>query len=198
MSQIDLAADPLEQFKRWYAEAEKSSVSTLDAMMLATVDESCRPSIRVVLYKGLSKGGFVFYSNYHSRKGREIAENPNAALTFYWPDLEKQVRVEGKLSRLTRQESDAYFASRPYESQISAWVSEQSQEIKDRKHLLDRYKKYTTLFPEGTSVRCPEYWGGYRLVPEQIEFWIGREHRLHDRFVYKKAEKHWNIVRLAP
>ncbi len=198
MFRIDLSDDPLEQFKRWYEEAKQKSGPNVDAMTLATADKAGRPSARIVLYKDISRGGFVFYTNYHSRKGIQISANPYAALVFYWPGIEKQVRVEGMLKQLAREESEAYFETRPYESKLSAWVSEQSQEIPDREHLTARYKKYRDLFSENEDVRCPEYWGGYRLNPDRMEFWIGREHRLHDRFVYVKKNDHWDIIRLAP
>ena len=196
MFQLDLLDDPLEQFKLWYDESGRNKVSNLDAMVLATADVKGKPSARTVLYKGITKGGFLVFTNYCSRKALELAENPYAAWIFYWPDIYKQVRGEGHVERLTREESEAYFETRPYESQISAWVSEQSQEIPNREYLISRYKKYREKFED--EVRCPECWGGFRLIPDRMEFWIGQDHRLHDRFCYLKENRQWRIIRLAP
>ena len=196
MFQSDLLNDPLEQFKLWYDKAKKNKVSSLDAMVLATASLEGKPSARTVLYKGINNGGFLVFTNYHSRKALELAENPYAAWMFYWPDIYKQVRGEGHVERLTREESETYFATRPYESQITAWVSEQSQEIPSREYLISRYTKYLEKFKN--EVCCPKYWGGFRLMPSQIEFWIGKDHRLHDRFCYVKKNRQWRIIRLAP
>jgi len=195
---IDLLNDPLEQFQRWYEEAQLKSEPQPDAMLLATASAAAKPSARVVLYKGIAKKGFLFYTNYYSHKARDIAENPYAAAVFYWPLIQKQVRIEGQVELLTREESESYFSTRPYESKIGAWVSEQSQEIPNREYLLSRYKKYCETFPVEHEVRCPEYWGGYRLVPNRMEFWIAQAHRLHDRFVYSRRDAEWEIIRLAP
>jgi pyridoxamine 5'-phosphate oxidase len=196
MSEIFLP-DPLQQLQRWYEEAVRKPEPHPDAMTLATADKNGRPSARIVLYKGIDQGGILIFTNYQSRKAIEMAENPHAALVFYWPGMYRQVRIEGEVKRISVEESARYFASRPYESQISAWISEQSQVIPDREYLQVRYEKYHQKFPTG-KVRCPEFWGGFRLVPERMEFWIGRDHRLHDRFCYRKRDEQWEIVRLAP
>ena len=196
MFQLNFLDDPLEQFKLWYDEAGKNKINNHDAMVLATANLKGKPSARTVLYKDITKGGFLIFTNYYSRKALELAENPYAAWIFYWPDIYKQVRGEGHVERLTREESEAYFETRPYESKISAWVSEQSQEIPNREYLISRYKKYLEKFEN--EVCCPEYWGGFRLIPNQIEFWIGKDHRLHDRFCYVKENNQWRIIRLAP
>lgn len=197
MFRFHLLNDPLEQFKLWYNEAVCSETFHSDAIMLATANLKGEPSVRTVLYKGISEGGFLFFTNYYSRKAQELSKNPKAAWVFYWPKIYKQVRGEGYVERLTREESKTYFETRSYKSQIVAWVSEQSQEIPSRKYLLKRYKKYQEKFHH--KVSCPEFWGGFRLIPSQMEFWIGQEHRLHERFCYlKKEDQVWKIVRLAP
>ena len=198
MFRIDLLNDPLEQFQRWYEEAKQKNERELDAMLLATANASGRPSARVVLHKGIGKGGFLFYTNYYSNKSHDMMENPFVATVFYWPIIGKQVRVEGKVERLTREESESYFEARPYESKIGAWASEQSREIPSRDYLLSQYQKYCEMFPPQREVRCPEYWGGYRLIPDRVEFWISQAHRLHDRFAYLKKDNKWEIIRLAP
>lgn len=196
MHRADLAENPLEQFLQWFEEAKGHKEVAFDAMTLATADSEGRPSARIVLYKGITEDGFVFYTNYQSRKSIELEENPYACLVFYWPGIYKQIRIEGKVERITREESDHYFETRAHESKIAAWISEQSQEIPDRKHLLTRYKKYEKRFDK--EVRCPEFWGGYRLIPEHMEFWEGRDHRIHDRLCYLKENNQWKIIRLAP
>lgn len=198
MFRIDLLNNPLEQFQRWYEEAKQKNEPKFDAMTLATASANAKPSARIVLYKGIIRGGFVFYTNYYSQKSRNMTENPQAAIVFYWPLIQKQVRAEGRVEQLTREESESYFATRPYESKIGAWISEQSQEIPSREYLLSRYKKYCETFPVEREVRCPDYWGGYCLIPDRMEFWIAQEHRLHDRFVYTKKNEEWEIIRLAP
>ncbi|OGO91668.1 MAG: pyridoxamine 5'-phosphate oxidase [Coxiella sp. RIFCSPHIGHO2_12_FULL_44_14] len=192
-----LSADPLEQFQLWYEEAKQSHEPAVDAMVLATADREGRPAARVVLYKGVERGGFRIYTNYHSRKARELVANPNAALVFYWSQSYKQVRIEGKVEKMTPKESERYFQTRPRESQLSAWVSEQSQIIPDRDYLTKRYRHYQQQFATGL-IPCPPDWGGFLLFPERIEFWIGRDHRLHDRFCYQKQNGAWEIVRVAP
>ena len=166
-------------------------------MTLATADTRGRPSLRVVLYKGIDQGGFLIFTNYRSRKAKELFENPYAALVFYWPHVDKQVRIEGSIEKITQEESQKYFETRPFESKISAWVSEQSQPIPDREYLLARHRNYENEF-ERAGVCCPDFWGGFRLIPEHFEFWLARDHRLHDRFRYEKNGDSWEIVRLAP
>lgn len=190
-------SDPLEQLRQWYTQAVEASEPHPDAITLATANKEGKPSARVVLYKGSDEKGIFIYTNYKSRKAQEMLENPFAALVFYWSGLYRQIRIEGKVERLTVEESQQYFSSRPYESQISAWVSEQSQPIPNREYLLERYEKYHQKFKPG-EVKCPDFWGGFRIVPERVEFWMGQDHRLHDRFCYLKKQNSWEIIRLAP
>lgn len=197
MHKRDLDSDPLKQFKRWYEEAKKSDEESLDAMTLATADAHGHPSARILLYKGIDKNGFLIYTNYNSRKSQELLENPYAALVFYWPKLYRQIRIEGCVKKITKKESQCYFKTRTYESKISAWVSEQSKEIPSREYLLERHIEGQKKFAQG-EVTCPDFWGGFRLIPDRMEFWIGTEHRLHDRFCYEKKGESWEIKRLAP
>jgi len=197
MDKNDLLNDPLLQFKRWYEEIEKSSEESPDSMTLATVNVQGHPSARTVLYKGIDKGGFLIFTNYNSRKSKELMENPHAALVFYWPKVYRQVRIEGDVEKITKEESESYFKTRPYESKISAWISEQSKEIPNREYLLERHIGAQQKFSE-TDIACPDFWGGFRLIPNCMEFWIGGEHRLHDRFCYIKKGNQWRIKRLAP
>jgi pyridoxamine 5'-phosphate oxidase len=192
-----LLADPLQQLQQWYVEAVQQKEPHPDALTLATANKQGRPSARIVLLKDIDDKGVVIYTNYHSRKAQEMLENPFAALVFYWPGLYRQVRVEGRVEKVSAAESGKYFSSRPYDSQISAWISEQSQVIPDREYLLARHEKYQQKFPAG-KVPCPEFWGGFRIIPDCIEFWIGQSHRLHDRFCYRKKGPQWEVSQLAP
>lgn len=196
-SEGELDPDPLRVFTAWYDGAVRAGASFPDAMALATVDGRGRPRVRVLLYKGLSEGGLRFFTNFASPKGRELAEHPHAAAVFHWPVIGRQVRVEGSIERLADAEADEYFQSRPRVSQIGAWASPQSQRIADRAWLEDRVDEMERRFAEGPVPR-PDHWGGYRLVPASIEFWIDRDHRLHDRFLYERHEHHWKLCRLAP
>ncbi len=194
----DLACDPLEQFLRWYREAEEAGLRYPNAMALATATRDGRPSVRMVLLRGADEQGFVFYTNFESRKGVELAANPRAALLFYWEPLERQVRIEGQVERVSDGEADEYFATRPYGSQLSAWVSAQSQPIASREELEQRHRAFADQFPEGAVPR-PPFWGGFRVRPERYEFWQGRPDRLHDRFCYERqSDGSWSIVRLQP
>ena len=217
----DLDADPIAQFNRWFAQATGARASgrwrrlfirlykslllvtgtepmDLNAATLATVDRGGRPSARVVLLKGVDERGFVFYTNYESRKGRELAENPHAALVFYWADQERQVCATGDVSKLPREESEAYFRTRPKGSRLAAWASRQSEVIAGRAVLDERWKELHARYP-GEDVPLPPYWGGYVLAPDRIEFWQGRPSRLHDRFRYsKQSDNTWRIERLSP
>lgn len=217
----DLAADPILQFKAWFDQAAGARVSgrlrkfcvraykslflggagessDVNAMTLATVDADGRPSARVVLLKGVDERGFIFFTNYQSRKGRELAGNPQAALVFYWPEVERQVCVAGKVSRLPASESDAYFCSRPRGSRIAAWASEQSTVVTDRTALEEKWRQYERQYP-GEEVPRPPHWGGNVLSPERFEFWQGRPNRLHDRFRYsREPDGTWEIERLSP
>lgn len=189
--------DPLALFNAWYQQAKQQEDSDADTMALATATHDGRPSVRMVLFKGFSQGGFLVFTNYQSRKGQELADNPRAALAFYWPKAYRQVRIEGYVQRLTHAESEAYFQSRPRGSQIAASISAQSQPVPSRDYLLERYHAFEAQHPEA-QLPCPEEWGGFRVVPEVIEFWQGQEHRLHDRFIYRKHGEEWDVERLAP
>lgn len=193
----DVSRDPTEQFRRWFGEALSVDLHEPNAFALATSTPDGRPSARIVLLKGFDERGFVFYTNYEGRKGRELENNPRAALLFYWGELERQVRVEGTVARLPDEESDAYFASRPRGSRLGAVTSEQSRAIRGRKVLEDRLEKLEQDY-EGKEIPRPPYWGGYRLKPGAFEFWQGRENRLHDRISYRLQGGVWKIERLQP
>jgi pyridoxamine 5'-phosphate oxidase len=192
-----VAADPFKQFGHWLHQAYDAGIEEPNAMALATATPSGQPSCRVVLLRGISNGGFTFYTNYLSRKGEELQHNPHASLLFFWPQLERQIRIEGRVEQVTEAESDAYFATRPRGSQLGAWASPQSQAIPDRAELDRRLQEAAQRFPE--DVERPAHWGGYRLIPHHFEFWQGRESRLHDRVRYNRiAVDEWAIKRLAP
>lgn len=196
---MDLDADPFVQFRRWYGEALAADPKDANAMTLATASPDGAPSARVVLLKDADDRGLVFFTNYESRKGRELAGNPRAALAFYWPRLERQVRVEGRVERVTREESEAYFRTRPRDSRLGAWASRQSAVIPGREPLEARMAELAAEYGEGLDIPCPPWWGGYRVVPTLFEFWIGRPSRLHDRYRYTPAPGGgWTVARLAP
>ncbi|TLV02853.1 pyridoxamine 5'-phosphate oxidase [Dyadobacter luticola] len=193
----DLNADPLIQFKLWFDEVVKSGISELNAMLLSTVSAS-RPSARIVLLKDLDQRGFSFFTNYESKKGAEMAANPQVALTFFWKEFERQVRVEGLVEKVSPEESSEYFAVRPRGSQIGAWASAQSEHIPNRAFLENKTRELEQKF-EGQEVPRPPHWGGYRVIPDYMEFWQGRPSRLHDRLAYsKQADGSWKIERLSP
>jgi pyridoxamine 5'-phosphate oxidase len=188
--------DPMKQFGVWMVEAIHAQVPEPTAMTLATADAKGRPSARIVLLKGMDPRGFVFYTNYDSRKGRDLAANPQAALTFMWKELERQVRIEGKVEKVTAEESQAYYATRPLGSRIGAWASPQSEVIENRAWLEKRWEALSKEYGENPSL--PPHWGGYRVMPEYLEFWQGRRSRLHDRIVYARDASGWKLSRLAP
>lgn len=197
LSEDRVESDPVAQFAQWYERAQATVKPLPDAVALATATPAGHPSLRMVLLKGFDAHGFVFYTNYRSRKGRELARNPRAALLFYWGDLERQVRIDGRVERLMARESEEYFATRPRGSQLSAWASPQSALVAGRGPLERRFAAFARKYPD--AVPRPPHWGGYRLVPEAFEFWQGREDRLHDRILYRRVRGgRWRIARLAP
>ncbi len=217
----ELDSDPIAQFNNWFEQAAGARTSgrlrgflirsykallqiagaepmDVNAATLATADKEGRPSARIVLLKGVDERGFIFYTNYGSRKGRELTENPNAALVFYWPEQERQICVAGLTTMLSREESEAYFKSRPKGSRLAAWASKQSEPINDRAVLEERWKELQKQYP-GNEVPMPPFWGGFVLAPIRVEFWQGRPSRLHDRFSYvKQPDQSWRIERLSP
>ena len=198
LDESDAHVDPIQQFTRWFDEALKSQLLDVNAMTLATASAKGEPSARIVLLKGADEHGFVFYTNYDSAKGRDLSENPRAALLIFWAELERQVRINGSVTRTTTAESEKYFHSRPLESQISAAISDQSRPVDDRSQLEKRYAEFESKY-RGSLVPLPSNWGGYRVRPDTIEFWQGRKSRLHDRLLYtRQADGSWARSRLAP
>jgi pyridoxamine 5'-phosphate oxidase len=198
LAEADVAAEPIAQLRRWLDDAIAAGVTDPSAMVLATATPEGAPSARVILLKGLDAGGLTFFTHYRSRKGNELALNRRAAATFYWPDLERQARVEGSVELTSAAESDDYFRRRPVESQLAAWISEQSQSLPGgRAELERRFRGVADRFA-GRDVERPPHWGGYRIVPAAVEFWQGRPSRLHDRLRYSRVGGIWTIERLAP
>ncbi len=197
LDEHDVDRDPVAQFARWFGEASAAAVPEPNAMTLATCDAGGKPAARIVLLKDVDERGFTFYTNYQSRKGREIAGNPEVALLFFWPELERQVRIEGRIEQVDTHTADAYFSSRPRLSRLSAWASPQSAALPDRAALEARFAEAETRFT-GDDVARPPHWGGYRVLPSRFEFWQGRPSRLHDRIEYRKEGDSWRIGRLAP
>ncbi len=198
LNEADVATNPFSQFTRWWDEAIASNIDEVNAMTLATANAAGKPTARIVLLKGYDNNGFIFFTNYNSKKGQDIAENPFASLVFFWKELERQVRIDGTIEKIADTESDTYFYSRPISSRIGAWSSPQSSVLASRNILEENANKYTEQF--GNIVPRPPHWGGYIVKPTQIEFWQGRSSRLHDRinYVKNKITDNWQIKRLAP
>ena len=196
LNRKDLPENPIKLFDSWLQEAMHTIESDANAFTLSTVGANTFPSSRVLLLKEANDKGFVFFTNYKSHKGQEMEVNPKVALNFFWPSLERQVRIQGLVEKVSHEESDAYFQRRPYKSQVGAWASEQSSSIKSRAILEERYLQYSKKFPE--NVLRPTHWGGYLVKPQKIEFWQGRSNRLHDRFSFSLAKGKWIVERLAP
>lgn len=196
LSEHDIEPDPIAQFIRWFNDAAAREISEPNAMTLATANAIGKPSARIVLLKEVGEQGFVFCTNYNSAKGHDLAENPNAALLFFWKELQRQVRVEGVVEKVSSEESDEYFYSRPTESQIGAHASQQSKVIASREELETRFSQLREQL--GEHPPRPDHWGGYRLIPDEVEFWQGRENRLHDRLRYRRDGEKWIVERLSP
>ncbi len=197
LNENEVAASPIEQFRLWFGQTAVAKIYEPIAAVLATATKSGIPSARVLLFKNFSEKGFDFFTNYESKKGKELKENPNAAIVFYWGELERQVRIEGKVEKLSSEESDNYFETRPVGSRLGAWASPQSKFIDHREWLEKQHDEFRTKFKHGQIPR-PAQWGGYRLVPVMVEFWQGRQNRLHDRIQYSLENNVWKIRRLAP
>ena len=198
MDPSSISKDPITQFEKWFDEALKSKALEPNAMTLATLSPSGTPTSRIVLLKGVESGHFIFYTNYQSKKGRELEKNPACSLNFFWPELERQVRIAGAAERVSPETSDAYFQSRPRPSQIGAWASPQSTIIKDRVILEQRVLEIEKRFKDQKVLPRPKQWGGFKVIPFEIEFWQGRSSRLHDRISYTQVDNKWVINRLAP
>jgi len=199
LDEATVERDPIRQFAAWYDAAVAAGVPEPEAMTLSTATPDGRPSARIVLLRGFDARGFCFFTNYDSHKGRELTANPHAAVTFHWADLERQVRIEGRVERTTAAESDEYFRTRPSTSRIGAWSSPQSQVIPDRATLESLFARFRAEHPDDASIPRPPNWGGFRLIPERIEFWQGRPSRLHDRLVFRADPRGgWRLERLAP
>lgn len=198
LGEEDVNLDPIKQYASWFEEAVGAQVLDPKAVVLSTVDQNGKPSSRVVYIRGLEEDGFLFYTNYNSDKGQEMACNAQVAVNVFWPELERQIRVEGEVIKLTINESDAYFKSRPRNSQIGAWASAQSEVLQNREELEKLVSFYEEKFKECEEVPRPPHWGGYKIIPSYFEFWQGRPSRLHDRIVYERNDRNWDLKRLSP
>lgn len=198
LNEADCDSNPIMQFEKWFKQAQAAEMKEPNAMTLATATADGHPSARIVLLKEVSDLGFIFYTNYGSRKAQDFHSNPKAALTFYWAELERQVRVEGKVEKVDRAKSEAYFKGRPRGSKLGAWVSKQSKMVNGRMPLEARLNEIEARFADQEDVPAPEFWGGFLVVPEMLEFWQGRPNRLHDRIVYRRSEFGWTLERLWP
>ncbi|MCB0727587.1 MAG: pyridoxamine 5'-phosphate oxidase [Ignavibacteriae bacterium] len=197
LSESLISKDPFTLFTEWFDKALESDPSEANAMSLATSTRDGKPSVRTVLLKGYDKNGFLFFTNYNSRKGQELEENPFASLLFFWKSLERQIRISGKTEKVSRKDSEIYFHSRPYDSQIAALSSDQSSVIPDRKFLDEKFISLKEKY-NGSEIPLPDFWGGYRLIPDNIEFWQGRQNRLHDRILFTRENNGWKSERLSP
>lgn len=197
LAESEVCENPIDQFTEWFKQAYSANLLDVNAMTLSTATKKGKPSSRIVLLKGVDEAGFRFYTNYESRKGRELNENPHASLCFYWAPLERQVRIEGEVERLSRSTSENYFKQRPRESRLGAWASKQSNKVNSREELESRFQKIKQKF-EDQEIPLPDFWGGFLLRPQRIEFWQGRESRMHDRICYEKEGEAWKVFRLAP
>ena len=197
LNEKTVSKDPFEQFDIWFKDALNSRLPEPNAMIISTVNRTGIPSVRTVLLKSYDNRGFVFFTNYESKKGRDLGENPNTAILFLWKEIGRQVRISGSVVKTMQNESELYFQSRPIESRLGAWASKQSSVLPSRENLIENYEKYRKQF-EGKEIPLPPHWGGYRVIPEEFEFWQGRENRLHDRICYIIRGKDWHISRLSP
>ena len=198
LSETDVSENPFDQFKVWFEEAQASQILEPNAMTLATATKTGHPSARIVLLKEVEAGEFVFYTNYNSQKGKDLEENPQASLLFFWIELQRQIRIEGSITKVSREKAETYFQSRPKGSQIGAWASAQSEIIENRTILEQNAAKITTDFEDVVVLPLPPFWGGFALKPERFEFWQGRQSRLHDRIAYELSNEVWERKRLAP
>ena len=190
--------NPIELFKKWFSRAEENEINDPNAVAVATSDKSNQPNVRMVLLKGLNDQGFVFYTNFNSTKGRELKINQKASMCFHWKSLRRQVRVLGKVEEVTSKEADDYYNSRPYKNRISAWASSQSQPLDKRETFLDKIKEFEKKYPDANNVPRPPYWSGWRLIPNEIEFWVDGEGRIHERLIYKNTDGKWSKEILYP
>jgi len=197
LARTDVDVNPIAQFNKWFNEAIRAEIDEVNAMTLSTASKEGKPSARIVLLKGVENNGFVFFTNYNSDKGQHLSENPYASLTFFWKELERQVRIDGKVEKISEADSITYFKSRPYKSRVGAWVSDQSKPLSSRIELVQKFTLKAAKFL-GKQVPKPNFWGGYVLIPDRIEFWQGRQSRLHDRINYRLENGVWYIERLSP